>query len=554
MAILVYIIFNIISIEELISGISNTSIITIFMLLIIASGLYKSYKIDKLFGKILITSRGYRPFLGSMMGLTATFSAFINNTAVVALMTPYVYDWGLRNNISPSKILIPLSYAAILGGMITIIGTSTTLVLNGFLESFEHSGVNQYYLFTTGIAASFACILFLILFAKYFLPDTVNLIDSFNTNYREYVVETRLSEDSSIIGKTVMQAGLRNLKDLFLAEIIRHGHTIKPVKPGTVLEKDDVLIFAGATEKIIDLTNSNKGIELPEKPEWISEKERITEVVISHNSSQIGKKINNSDFRKRYDSVVIGVFRNGERVKGKIGNVVINAGDALLMFSGKDFKEKADLYSDLFVISGSKKLASKANTRNPAWVLGIIALLAVLLGFGVINILIALIALFFYMSFTDHITLKTIKREFDLNLAGILILSLAIGKAMVNSGAGKLVAEFILNISSSYGEMGALLGLIIITVIFTTFITNVAAVSIAFPIAYELGNSTSINPDVMYVAIAFAASAAFLSPISYQTNLMIYGPGNYKFSDFTKIGIPVTIIYLVTVFLTLIVF
>lgn len=540
---------GIISFDELISGLSNKSIITIFLLLLIASGLYKTYRLEKIFEKVLTPGRSYRYFMFGMMGLTSILSSFINNTAVVALMTPYVYSWGQKNKISPSKLLIPLSYAAIIGGMITIIGTSTTLVLNGFIESYNQPGLNQLHLFIIGISATAICIFFIGIAGWKLLPDNRDLIDSFRLNYREYVVETQVLPNSSIINKTVNDSGLRHLDNLFLAEIIRGKDIIKPVSPETILKANDFLIFAGATERIIDITNSDKGIVIPNKPQWASEDEVITEAVISHNSSQIGSSIRHTDFRNRYDSAVIGVFRNGEKINGKIGDVILNAGDALLMISGKDFKEKADLYSDLFIISSTKDIPSQKRNHRPILLL-ILGVVGLILS-GLISIVSGLSIILAYMVITNHITVETFKREFDLNLASILILSLALGKAMVNSGAGLLIADGILSVSSGFGAAGILIGIVLLTLILTTFITNVAAVSIAFPIAYQIAQTTTMNPDLLYLAVAFTASAAFLSPLSYQTNLMIYGPGSYKFKDFIRVGTPVTILYLATVILCL---
>ncbi|MDH5398633.1 MAG: SLC13 family permease [Cyclobacteriaceae bacterium] len=546
---LIFLLTGVIDTNEMLAGFSNSSILTIIILILIAAGLNENYRIDRIFNKLLPVKKGYKYFLGAMMFISGILSSIANNTAVTALMTPYIYNWGITHKISPSKLLIPLSFSTILGGMITIIGTSTTLILNGFIISYgDPEGINIYHLFIIGLSVTLAGLGFMLISAKKLLPDNPDLIERFRKSSKEYLTEVHLKTGATIIGQTIKEAGLRSLKGLFLVEIIRETGKITPVKPEDIIQEGDLLIFAGNTPDIIDLIHPNSGLEVVSAPGF-QEKQEVTEVVIHPGSGLAGKTIKQSDFRNRYDAAVIAVHRNGHKLSGKIGEVVINAGDTLLLFSGKEFKERVDIYKDLLIVSKPTTLALPQKNYK---IISLTLLAAFLFTSHLFNLLTAVLILLIIMVLYNLVTIKTIKRELDLNMVAILVLALAIGKAIINSGAGELIAEGIIFLLEPLGPWAILIGILLFTTFLTSFVTNVAAVSVAFPVAYELGQAGIMDPGALYLAIAFAASAAFLTPISYQTNMMVYGPGGYKFNDFFKIGFPLTLIYLTVVYFYLI--
>lgn len=545
-AVVILIIFGILSPVEILNGFSNQSIASVVMLILITAGIRSNYNIEALLDKAFGRAKTYRKFLISMMPKVAILSSFVNNTPVVVLMTPYVFNWGKKNNVSPSKLLIPLSYSTIIGGMITVVGTSTTLVLNGFLLENGLSGINPMELLISGLIVTAICITFIILASGKLLPNRMDLLEKFQTDKREYLIEKRLSSDSSLIGKTVYEGGLRNLNGVYLVEIVRGEENISPVAPSEVVEVGDVLIFAGNTNNIVDLTLSNIGIELPGKlTKRKDNKLEIIECVVSTNSSLISKTIKESNFRERYDAAVVAIHRNGEKLSGKIGRIKIKAGDVMLMYVGDDFRNRVDLYKDIYIISGEEKQISASKSNNIK--LGIvISSTVLLLSFQLFSLFTSLLVIMTIMVGLNMITLQNIKRDLDINLVVILVLSIAIGEAMIKTGAGELVATGLVSLLSPYGPISILIGLMIITTLLTSFITNVGAVAIAFPLALAVSTSLGINGAPFYLGVAFSASAAFLTPIGYQTNLIIYGPGGYNFKDFIKIGLPTTIVYLVT--------
>ncbi|MEM6841271.1 MAG: SLC13 family permease [Bacteroidota bacterium] len=538
--------------QQMLMGFSNESIASVVLLVVLSSALSKNFQIEAVIDRIYHlgkrdTPLSYRNFLFRMMVQVAALSSFVNNTPVVALMTPYVFNWGRKYNISPSRLLIPLSYATIMGGMITLVGTSTTLVLNGFMISNGVEGVPVLSLLFIGAAVCISGILFITLIGHRLLPNHQDILNTFQENQREYLVETALQSNSPIIGKTITEAGLRNLRGMYLVEIIRTRRVISPVKPEERLQRNDVLIFAGATEFIFDLTSNGRGLVLPQ---YHKTKQRdavkVIEAVVGANSNLIGYTAKEIDFRRRYDAAIVAIHRNGERLSGKIGEIKLRQGDLLLLYAGRDFRNRADLYRDIFIVSQVKEFLQPKRKKTFLFVLATLTAIGALM-VGFISLFTALLVIFAAMVGLRMIALSDVKREVDINMVGILVFSLALGQAMISTGSGDLLANQILGATTSLGSTAVLASLLIITTVLTSFITNVGAVSIMFPLAYAISNSLQIDGTPLYLGIAYAASAAFLTPIGYQTNLIVYGPGGYNFRDFFRIGLPVTLIYLATV-------
>lgn len=551
-AVLFFVVIGILTPEEMLSGFSNASIASVVLLILISAALRKNFPIETIIDSIYKLGRkridfSYSSFLARMMVQAAVFSSFINNTPIVAIMTPYVFNWGRRNNVSPSKLLIPLSYATIMGGMLTIIGTSTTLVLNGFINDFHNTSIPAQSLLIIGFAVCFTGILLMTLISDKILPDRKNILENFNRNKREYLIETVLDDNSPLTGKTVIDAGLRSLKGVYLVEIIRKKLTISPVEPTEMIYHDDVLIFAGVTENIVELVSNGRGLTLP-KPADTRNEDRVNviEAVVGSNSSLVGRTPKEMNFRNRYDAAIVAIHRNGERLSGKIGNIKLHQGDLLLLYAGKDFKNRVDLYRDIFIVSQVKEML-RPNKKKVASFL-IVALVAIVMViFGYFSLFTSLLIIFTIMGALRMVSLQDVKREVDLNMVAILVFSLALGQAMIKTGTGDLLANWILDLTKDLGTTAILASLLVITTILTSFVTNVGAISITFPLAYAISNSLQLDGMPFYLAIAYAASAAFLTPIGYQTNLIVYGPGGYTFRDFLRMGVPVVLVYLATV-------
>ncbi len=541
--------FGILTPNEILSGFANEQIMVILMLLLIGEVIRKTGVLERTFDRLFYKSRTYGSFMTRMVFVVSIFSAFLNNTPLVAIMMPYVSSWSKRHGISASKLLIPLSFAAILGGCATLIGTSTNLIVNGLVEAQTViPGFNSIGIFDfawVGVPMIFIGFIYLLLFSRKLLPDRGNALNTLSEKTRQYLVTTRIKSNSSLAGKTIQGAGLRNLKGLYLAEIIRGQEEIKPVHPNERLQKDDTLVFAGETETVVELVNTTNGLELSEIGMYTRKsRTQALEIVVSHNSSLIGRTAKEARFRSRYDAAVIGVHRNGEKITGKIGALKLKAGDVLLLIAGDDFRQRSRDTQDFYLISRIRDYHRLRPVQT--WlILGGLVLAIVLSAFKLISLFMALAILLALLMIFKIQSPKEVPRSLDFNLAVIIAMSLALGTAMLKTGVAGHIADFMIKFLIPLGNFGLMVGLYVITAILGAIITNKAAVALVFPIAISIAARMNIDPMPLVLVLTYAAAASFLTPVGYQTNLMVYGPGGYNFRDFLKIGAPLTVVYLV---------
>ena len=428
--------------------------------------------------------------------------------------------------------------------MITIIGTSTNLVLNGFLEQSGQPLFSFFDFLVPGLLVTIGGILFMLFAGPRLLPRREDVLDQLSDPTRDYVVETKVRSGSRLIGKSVQDAGLRNLSGVFLVEIVRDERVITPVEPEEVIEEGDSLLFVGETERVVDLTDGMPGLELSKHTDFEdAEGRNIIEAVIPANSSLIGSTVKQVNFRERYQAGILAIHRNGERVSGKIGEIRFQAGDLLLLSTGNSFARNEFRFNNLYIVKQIKNPSVKKAPPKRVFV-GVVALVGIAGLFGYVNLFMATLIMLAALLVLGFVNVDGMKKEMDVKLLLILVSALALGRAMIESGAADALAGWIEGTLSGGGPIVISIVLFILTFVLTSFITNAAAVSIAFPIAYSLG--LVAGPEVAvgyYMTIAFAASCAFLTPMGYQTNLMVMGPGGYQFKDFLRIGGPLSILY-----------
>lgn len=528
---------------ELLKGLSNQQIIIIFLLVLVTAGIRLVYGAD-LFSKLFDLRLKPKAFLLRLMLAASAISPFINNTPFVALMIPYVKDWAEKTGNPSSKFMIPLSFATILAGMITVIGTSTNLVLNGLILEYNLPLLGFEDFFFLGVMVTVFGCAYLYFVGYKLLPSNPNEIDLLRENLKEYIIETEVFTGSVLTGKTIKDAGLRNLKDVFLVEIIRNEKVISPVTPDEVLEENDMLFFSGNTQSIYAIIKEDNGLRVPKQDKLEVEGQfNFVEAVIPANSNLIGQRIKDSDFRKKFNASIIAIHRNGKKVSGKVGEMQLAGGDFLLLLASEN-RENGNVEKDLFFISVPKKIA-RSKVSHLKWA-GIASLALLILGIAeVLPLFHVCIGILTGLILLGILSFSEIKRELDLSLLMVLVCSLAIGIALEKSGTALLIAKGLIVAGKTLGSVGVLAALFMVTILLTALISNAAAVSIVFPIAMSIAAQLGLPATPFFVAIAFAASGDFMTPIGYQTNLMVYGPGGYTFKDFIRVGTPLTLLYIV---------
>ncbi len=540
-------------INEYVSGVSNPAILSVFILIIITAGVNDHFNLAGFFESLFGKTGNQRSFIWRMGLSVSAISSVMNNTPVVAMMMPYVYQWGQKHNINPSKLLLPLSYSAILGGVITLIGTSTNLVLNGLLLENGAAPLGFTDFLIPGVLITLGCLLFMFAFGSWLMPDKNTTKKSLTEEVREYLVETRVTAKSGWEGKTVEKAGLRQLESVFLTEINRGKIRLAPVKPTDTLMDGDVLIFAGETAVTLAFINKTKELELSKTSQFeLADGTEIIEAIVLQNSGLDRRTVKQIGFREKYDAAIVGIHRLGEKIGGKIGSVHLRTGDLLLINAGAEFRERASRTNDLLIVNSLKSRKELANWKLLLFITSVL-LTAGLLFAGVMDLLAGLLFILAVQLLLSMTNVERIKKNISFELLSILISALALGKALISTGAADYLSHVVFANAHTWDPMWVLGGVFASTFVLTSLITNVAAISIIFPVVFSLTTLNIIPAQALYLTAAFGASCCFATPFAYQTNLMVMEAGNYNFKDFMRLGLPLSVVY-AFIFLTFVAF
>lgn len=546
---------NVISINEAFAGFSNHGMLTVAVLFVVAAALQSSTTFGQTIGKILGKGKSKTRYIRLMLPVSF-ISAFLNNTPVVASLIPVIKKWSKDNDLPASKFLIPLSYAAIFGGICTLIGTSTNLVVHGLLLDHGMEGFSFFELGKVGLPVAIIGILYFTLGGHLLLPKRKDIMTQFEEHTREFVVEMKVDSEYPNIGKSIEEANLRHLKGLYLFQITRDVEEIAPVSPDEKIKLNDRLFFVGLPDTIYDIQKTT-GLNIIKDPDFDlknidSDKVKTYETVISNSSPLIGQTVRDSDFRTKYNAVILGIHRSGERIKKKVGDIVLQPNDTLFLLANKDFDKRWYNSRDFSLVSLSINKYSKPKKKGQfALILVTLMVLCAATGFAP-SMLIAASVAAFLMIISNIISFNDAKNSIDFDVLLVIVAAFGVGKALENSGLADLVANHLIYSLHGFGIIGIIAGVFFITSIYTELITNNAAAALMFPIALSTAQHLNSDPRPFMITIAIAASACFATPLGYQTNLMVYNPGGYKFTDFLKTGLMMNI--LVGIFATCIVY
>ncbi|WP_244813338.1 SLC13 family permease [Vibrio sp. B1FLJ16] len=522
--------------EQVVKSFANQGILTLVLLMVCSLALEKT-RLLRLVANFIIKP-SYRGSWFNLFVFSSLSSAVLNNTAVVsAMLAP------IRSNThhSPSKLLIPLSYAAILGGTLTLVGTSTNLIVNSMVVELGMPALSFFEFTAVGCLLVVGCGLTLFVVSRY-LPDRPQLVKEVD----DYFIDTKVVEGSTLVGRSIEENGLRNLDSLFLVQIQRGKQLITPVVPSEVIQVGDRLLFSGDIKKVT-LLNHFSGLESFANQNGLP-LDNLSEVIVRPDSSLVGKTLKRVGFRALFDAAVVAIKRDGENISGKLGEVILKPGDNLVLAVGEDFKSRHNLTKNFFFVSGVQTERTLSQPKEWLAVTGFI--LSILLSaVGVVPLFKGLLLFLGILLLTDTLKPNEVLQRLPIQIWLIISSAILLSYALNNTRATELIELGIRNYESIFTPFIGLCVVYVLTWWLTELVTNNAAAALMFPIAMSLATSLEVEPISYVMAVAFGASASFISPYGYQTNLMVYNAGQYRIADFVKVGLPVSIVFgLITVF------
>lgn len=533
-----YLLLGLVNESFFLNSFTNSALSTLIVLLMVSLALERSPVLDWLSAKLIRGTTSVSVLRLSVV--TATFSAFLNNTAVVGALLGVVTK---QQRVPASKLLIPLSYAAIFGGVVTLVGTSTNLVVNSFAVNAGFDPIGMFQPAWVGLPAALVGTAVLFVTTRWLPANRGEEEDA----RQPYFLEARVMLGSPLIGRSIDENGLRNLNGLFLAEVLRGERLISPVSPDENVETGDILIFSGETQKVQALRDF-QGLEVFGTETDSLLRKNLVEVVISNQSDLPNKTLREVDFRTMFDAAVVGIRRGERRLTGQLGRITLHVGDSLILAVGTDFHLHRNIHRNFHVLDESL-LPPRLNVLQNAIGLAGFALVIAGSATGFFSLLNGLLALLMLLLATKALTLSELRRRFPFDLIVVIGSALTMAEVLEKSGGAALIAEAVRYMFADFGVYGALIGVYLMTILLTELIANNAAAALAFPVAVSSARAFGVDPLPFIMVILYGASAGFILPFGYQTHMMVYSPGRYRLIDFVKCGVPTSFAFGTTVLL-----
>lgn len=533
-----FLITGLVELPVMLTSFANPALATLILLLLVSLTLERSPLLDLLAAKILAGRE--KPALLKLMGTGALLSAFLNNTAIVA---SFLGTLSRQTRIAPSRLLIPLSYASIFGGITTLVGTSTNLVVSSFATNAGLGELSMFQFSLVGIPVALVCI-FTLLISSSWLPRHDTAIEQKSL---PYFLSAEVMPESTLIGKTIEANAMRQLDGLYLLEIERDGRLISPVTPDEIIHASDLLVFTGEVNKVQTLQRFSGLRLLGESADELLTS-NLVEVVISHESILANRTLQEVDFRTLFNAGVVGIRRGERRLEGQLGRIPLKVGDSLLLAVGSDFSQHHNLDRNFHLLSGTLQ-RPRLNLHQSLAALGGFAVAIVCASLGILSLFESLLCLMALFLISGLLSINEMRRRFPFELFLVIGSALTLAKGMEASGAAALVADGMQYLFNGYGVYAAFAGIFLLTLLMTETVTNNAAAALAFPIALSTAQAFNADPMPFIMAVTYGASACFLIPFGYQTHLMVYSPGRYRLQDYLKTGLPVSVMYSLTVLL-----
>ena len=532
--------------EEGVRGFSNAAPVTVAAVLVLSAGLSRTGAVVKL--GTSLSRLGGSTEVGQMALILVTvgvMSAFINNTAAVAIFIPIVLSLARDKHISPSKLLIPVSFAGILGGLCTYIGTSTNIIVGSILAEQGHRPFRMFEF--TGLGSLFVVlgIAYLLFLGRRLLPARRTQDDlTVDYNLREYLTELIVQPRSRLIGKTLKESNLSLANDIEVLEIRRARERLASLLPETVLAEGDLLIVKGNINNIIRVREAEgvairPGVKFTDQ-DLESPDVMLAECVISSRSRLIGKTLKEIDFRQRFVATALAIRRHGGEIREKLGRVKLHVGDTLLIQGRRDrLQSLRDSQEFMLILEDPSR--PRYRKRKMATAVAIFLTVVALAAAGILPIMLAALLGALAMVLAGCLTIQEGYEALDMRIIMLIAGTLSLGLALQKTGGAELIAGQLIDLAGPYGPRAVLAVLYLLTMALTELMSNNATAALLTPVAIEVADGMDVDVRPFAFCIAFAASASFLSPIGYQTNTLVYGPGGYLFTDYLRVGFPISL-------------
>ena len=528
--------------DEALRGMSNEGMITVAALFVVAAAVERTGALASLVDRALGRPTSLAAAQLRTMVAPGVLSAFVNNTPVVALMVPAIRDWAKKNRLSVSKLLMPMNAAVVLGGLCSLIGTSTNVVVSGLVAGKRGQPLGMFDITWLGVPLFAAGLVYLITASKFLLKDRRPPMST-SDDPRRYTLEMVVEPGSPLAGRTIEAAGLRHLHGLFLMEIDRNGHVIAAVAPTERLQAGDRLVFVGVIDSVIELQKI-RGLRPATDQVFKLDDPRservLVEAVVSPSCPLVGRTIREGRFRSTYGAVVIAVARDGERLEMKIGNIVLQPGDTLLVEAGPNFLDRQRSNRHFYLVS--EVTGSTPPRHDKAWIAcTVLAAMVLAAALELVPMVAAALVAACAVVALRCISSTEARRAIEWESLLLIAASFGLARAMEKTGLAEAVAHSMIAAAGDQPHL-VLAALYVVTMLFTELMSNNAAAVLTFPIAWQTAADLGVNPMPFIMAMTVAASCGFATPMGYQTNLMIYGPGGYKFSDYMRFGGPLNLL------------
>jgi di/tricarboxylate transporter len=548
-AVTVLLVGDVVDTDQALAGFSNEAVITIAALYVLAGAAEATGVLDRITSRTLGSAvaprdrrRATSAELVRVLAPSAIASTLIYNTPLIGMVAPQVSAWARRTRRSPSWYLMALNAAVLLGGAATAIGTTTNVVMSGLLTNSGRAPLDLFEITPVGAPIAIAGVALLVALAPRLVPD--RHASSEDVAARPFTLEMVVTPGSPLAGKTIAQAGLRNLEGVYLVELHDEARTVAPVAPDRVLREGARLVFAGNVDRIVDLQRIPGLVPAAEQHFSVVDHDpgrQFFEVVVGPGSALAGTTLKEIGFRARFEAAVLAIHRADTRVGAKLGDVVLHPGDVLLVLGAADFAARWRDRGEFLAVAPLEGVPPLR--RDKAVVVGVVLSAFVLVAAtGVLSVLEAALLAALAVVVFRVISPGDARRAVNLDVVVVLAASFGLGNAIAASGLASELATLLIDVFGGLGDVGVLAGVVISTVVLTQLVTNNATAVVMFPIALATATEAGLDVRPFAIAVAVAASMSFLTPIGYQTNMIVYGMGGYRFWDFARVGLPLVIV------------